>query len=60
MGDSQSIIFDLPELHIRRCTGWTCKTDEEITAFINDMQIAIVLKDNTFNRENYNDSETVK
>ena len=48
------------ELHITRCVGEHCKSEEEIQSFLEILILAITMSDNTFSRENYNDNETVK
>ena len=60
MGDSSTVTSDLVELHIEKCVGTNCKSEKEILTFLEDVQLAIAMKDSTFHRENYNDSETVK
>ena len=59
-GSSQSTERDILQLQIEKCVGENCKKEEEIQAFLQNMQLVIAMKDNIYNRENYNDGETVK
>ena len=60
MGDTKSVLSDLLELHIEKCIGEGCREEKEIQTFLQDIELAFVMNDNNFNRENYNDLETVK
>ena len=60
MGDTESVRSDLLELHIEICTGKDCKEENEIQSFLEGLELAFVMNDNKFSRENYDDDETVK
>ena len=60
MGDTKSVLSDLLELRIDKCVGDDCREEKEIQTFLQSLELAFVMNDNNFNRENYDDSETVK
>ena len=60
MGRSLGVISDSLYLEVYKCQGRDeCKSEEDIEAYLENLTLGILTKNNKFNREEYNDMKTI-
>ena len=60
MGQSLAVISDSLYLEVHKCQGRDeCKSEEDIEAYLKTLNLAILTKNNVFDREEYDDMKTI-
>ena len=49
-----------PEIHVNKCQGSSCKTDQEINEFLANKELQVIVLSKSYNTTNYNYEEKLQ